>query len=469
MSNITLYPKQQEAVSQTAYEIGFGGSRGPGKTFAGICWLLYDVHHPGLRALVIRRNAEDLKDWVDRATQVYCAYNGAVKVGSPAEFHFPSGAVIRTGHLKDGNAYMKYQGHEYQRMLIEELTQIVREEDYMRLLASCRSTVEGLPAQIFSTFNPGGPGHEWVKKRFIIPAEPGTVFHDRVSGRSRIFVSANVYDNPHIMNHDPEYVKYLESLPPSLRKQWLEGSWEDFEVDGAIFGLEMRDVKDQGRITRVSFDPLLPVDTWWDLGHRDYNVIWFVQQVGREIRCIDYYQVQFSNMRSILYELKARGENIGYQYGKFVLPHDIQVHEYTNGRTRLETFVTYCREIWDREMHLDKDYVIAPAFKVDNVDGIEAARLLLPYVWFDAERCAEGIYSMKSYHRERVDGTNVYKNKPEHDEHSHAATAFMYGAMKTESFVAQRQVQEKKLVEKRVKAFLPQRGNQVNYLTGEMY
>jgi phage terminase large subunit len=269
------------------------------------------------------------------------------------------------------------------------------------------------------------------------------------------------------MENDPEYVKYLESLPSTLRKQWLEGSWEDFDVDGAIFGNEMRDVKQQGRITRIPYDPLLPVDTWWDLGHRDANVIWFVQQVGREIRLIDMYQVQFSNMRAILQELKDRADVLGYKYGTFVLPHDINVHEYSTGVTRAENFVTYMRELFDREMRLDVDYKIAPAMKYGNSDGIDAARDLLPYCWFDAEKCAEGIYAMKSYHREKIDGTNVYKDKPEHDEFSHAATAFMYGAMMTKTFIQRRQETEKTALKAKARIMLPKRQG-VNYLTGEM-
>jgi hypothetical protein len=431
-----------------------------------MAFLLYNVDNPRFRALVIRRNADDLKDWVDRATMFYDRL-GAVKTGNPAEFRFPSGAVIRTGHLKDANAYMKYQGHEYHNIVLEELPQIAREEDYMRLLASCRSTVPGIKPQVFCTANPGGPGHEWVKKRFIVPADPETPFTDPISQRGRIYIPALVYDNPHIMDNDPEYVKYLESLPSTLRKQWLEGSWEDFDVDGAIFGQEMRDAKQQGRITRIPFDPILPVDTWWDLGHRDANVIWFVQQVGREIRLIDTYQVQFSNMRAILQELKDRGDGIGYKYGTFVLPHDINVHEYSTGVTRADNFVTYMRELFDRDMRLDVDYKIAPAMKYGNSDGIDAARDLLPYCWFDATKCAEGIYAMKSYHREKIDGTNVYKDKPEHDEFSHAATAFMYGAMMTKTFIQRRQETEKTALKAKAKILLPKR-HTVNYLTGEM-
>jgi hypothetical protein len=65
--------------------------------------LLYDIDKPRYRALVLRRNADDLKDWIDRARELY-APTGAQFVGNPVEIRFPSGALIRTNHLKDQNA-----------------------------------------------------------------------------------------------------------------------------------------------------------------------------------------------------------------------------------------------------------------------------------------------------------------------------------------------------------------------------
>ena len=55
---------------------------------------------------------------------------------------------------------------EFHRILIEELTQIPREQDYLALIGSCRSTIPELKPQILSTCNPGGAGHSWVKQRF---------------------------------------------------------------------------------------------------------------------------------------------------------------------------------------------------------------------------------------------------------------------------------------------------------------
>lgn len=177
---------------------------------------------------MIRRNAEDLADWLDRANQVYRNF-GAVMTGKPAVFEFPSGAIIRTGHLKDDQAYTKYMGHEYHRMVIEELTQIPNERSYLQLLASCRSTVPGLIPQVFLTANPGGVGHGWVKKRFIDPSPPYKPFPDPTSGRLRIYIPSTVEDNPVLSQADPGYVAFLDALKNTdeeLWKAWRHGDWD---------------------------------------------------------------------------------------------------------------------------------------------------------------------------------------------------------------------------------------------------
>lgn len=223
---------QEFVLTRQEFEILYGGARGGGKTDAGLVWLTDPVNEPRARALVLRRNSEDLTDWIDRAAQMYIPM-GARKVGNPAYFVFPSGYVIRTGHLKDDDAYTKYQGHEYHRILIEELTQIPDEARYLKVISSARSTVPGLKAKVFLTANPGGVGHSWVKKRFKTGSENSnmTSFKDRVSGKSRIYVPARVDDNHTLMQNDPSYVNFLEGLRETdeqLYKAWRNGDWDVF-------------------------------------------------------------------------------------------------------------------------------------------------------------------------------------------------------------------------------------------------
>ena len=201
----------------------YGGARGGGKTDAGFAFLTRYSDHPLCRALVIRKNSDDLSDWIDRARLFY---PHATITGKPAIIKFPSGATIRTGHLKDDQAYTKYQGHEYPKMVIEELTQIPSEESYLKLISSCRSTVEGLEPEVFATANPGGKGHAWVKRRFVDGGTSNKPFRDAKSGRMRIFIPATIDDNITLMEADPEYVSYLDSLPEPLRSAWRDGNWD---------------------------------------------------------------------------------------------------------------------------------------------------------------------------------------------------------------------------------------------------
>lgn len=279
---------QLRVLSRPEFEILYGGSRGGGKTDAGMAWIASkpwkierndngdDIgigahQHKKFRGLVIRRNADDLSDWIARARDFYVDLN-AKFVGNPPVIKFPSGAFIKTGHLKDENAYTKYQGHEYQRILIEELTQIPREEDYLKLISSCRSTVPELRPQIFATCNPGGPGHVWVKQRWVDTARNKT-YPDPISGRTRVFIPAKIGDNPTLMQNDPDYVHYLDSLPDDLRKAWRDGDWDIFA------GQYFKKLREQLHLV----EPFSIPSTWarfrsldWGYGHNTVCLWWAV-------------------------------------------------------------------------------------------------------------------------------------------------------------------------------------------------
>lgn len=227
------YPGMQTRFLQSiAFETLAGGSRGPGKTDVGVVNFAKSKYLSESRArgLVIRKNADDLADWLDRARFYFARYGGVV-TGKPGTVSFPSGYKIRTGHLKDENAYTKYQGQEYQIMLIEELTQIQRELDYLKLIASCRSSIPGLTARVYATTNPGGAGHAWVKKRFVDPSPPNTYFKGKDTQETRIFLPGTVDDNPALMQNSPGYIKFLDGLKETnieLWKAWRLGDWNTF-------------------------------------------------------------------------------------------------------------------------------------------------------------------------------------------------------------------------------------------------
>lgn len=229
--------RQIQALKCTADEVLFGGARGGGKTDTGMAWMLYDIENPKYRGLVLRKNQIDLREWIERA-KVFYSRNKAEFINH--SFHFPSGAIIWTGHLKDSNAYMKYQGGEYHRILIEELSQIASEEQYLALKSSNRSTVPGIVARMFNTTNPDYPGLDWIRNRWKIPSNPDfSKIYETVSdeGIRRVFIPSKIEDNPHLAS-DRNYIATLEEwkkVDPSRYQAWRHGNWGGYKRSGVVY------------------------------------------------------------------------------------------------------------------------------------------------------------------------------------------------------------------------------------------
>lgn len=415
---------QTEALSRAEKEILFGGARGGGKTDAGIVWMVEPeyISNPAYRGLVIRLNATDLGDWLDRAERMYTVLGGK-RVGQPAEFVFPSGAKIRTGHLGDEDAYSKYQGHEYQKILIEELTQIPSETRYLRLLGSCRSTIPGLAAQIFCTTNPNGVGHMWVKKRFI-EGKPVCKTYYANDGGTRVFIPSSVEDNPSLLN-TPDYMQYLESIKesePELYKQWRYGDWTSFQLKGSIYGDLIDNAYKNNRVIRFPIEPSVPVNGLWDLGMDDAMAIWLYQQVGREVRFVGYYENMDEPFQHYYDVLKQLASDKNFVLGIQYIPHDGRVRELSTGVSRLSTLKDLFGED-NVQLNMSEKSAIPGVH-----DGIEGVKRILATAYFHADYCEKGLDQLKMYRRKWNEKMNVYLKDPVHDEFSHCADALRTGA-----------------------------------------
>ena len=209
-----------------------------------------------------------------------------------------------------------------------------------------------------------------------------------------------------------------EELSDARRIMTVEQYAAEFECDpsaaimGAYFGKEMAQAEREGRIGQVAYEPDLPVHTAWDLGVGDDTAIWFFQVAGSEIRIIDYYAANGQGLPHYAAELAARG----YRYGSDFVPHDARVRELGTGRTRGETLVG-----------LNRNPILVPGHKI--MDGINAARLALPRMWFHADKCRDGIEALRQYRTDYDEKTRAFKDTPKHDWTSHAADAFRYLAM----------------------------------------
>lgn len=181
---------------------------------------------------------------------------------------------------------------------------------------------------------------------------------------------------------------------------------------GSYYGETINDLRSKNRVTEVPYDPTTPVDTYWDLGIGDTTAIWFRQRVGTEYRYIDYIELGGVGLQEYVKEIK----NKPYAYGRHVLPHDGAARELGTGRTRQETL-----------LKLGLRTEIQKRQAID--DGINAARNILPFCWFDAVKCARGVEALSNYQREWDSKLNMFKNKPKHDWSSNGSDAFRYSAL----------------------------------------
>ncbi len=201
----------------------------------------------------------------------------------------------------------------------------------------------------------------------------------------------------------------------AFRREYPNTAGDAFKVAvvGSFYGDLMEAADRAGRITRVPWDPSLPVDTSWDLGLNDSNAIWFWQRTGRERRLIDYYENSGLGLDHYAKVLRERP----YVYGEHVLPHDVSVREIGNaGKSRLEVL---------RELGV-QNVTVAP--RTTPQERISASRMALPLCWFDAEKCARGIQALREYRREWIEKLQDWSGAPLHNWASNGADAFGYGA-----------------------------------------
>ncbi|WP_374576095.1 hypothetical protein [Phenylobacterium sp.] len=197
----------------------------------------------------------------------------------------------------------------------------------------------------------------------------------------------------------------------------------DAAAPGAYYASLLAEADKAGRIARVPYDPALRVDTAWDLGIDDYTAIWFFQQVGREVRAIDYYETGGEGLQSVAREAIASKP---YVYGTHHLPHDVMVRELgAAGRSRYETLAGLGVS------------PVAVGAATDPEERINAGRLMIPTTWFDAEKCGPGLDRLRAYRKRWNKTTRSYAG-PLHDAASHGADAFGEFALNRRGAVARR-------------------------------
>jgi phage terminase large subunit-like protein len=223
-----LTTKQAEFLADTSLDVFYGGAGGGGKSYALLLSAAQLVTEPGYHALILRRTHKQLAKadsilglakawWFNRPDVRYWAGDHT--------FAFPSGATIEFGHMDTVDAKYNYQGATYQYVGYDELTQFVEEMHGYLFSRIRRPATSRLWLRMRGAGNPGGIGHQWVKKRYIDP---------RTRVATSRFIPARLADNPNIDQHT--YVQSLTEADPLTRAQILRGDWD--AVEGGRFRRE---------------------------------------------------------------------------------------------------------------------------------------------------------------------------------------------------------------------------------------
>lgn len=243
----------------------------------------------------------------------------------------------------------------------------------------------------FTTYEAARKNPEWFAEK--LPATETGVFTPEQLARERA-----------------EYIAdYGEAEGEAFFEQEYHCSF-DAAILGAVYGHWINQAEKEGRITKVPYDPELPVNTAWDLGFGDATSIWWWQVARNEVRVIDYYENSGQDIAHYCEILESKPYS--YKDSQHYVPHDAGQKLLAAGGRSIVI------QAWDLGVRM----TVYPA--TTHLNSIAAARKTLEVAWFDEDKTAEGREALKQYHFGYDEDKRILSAKPVHDWSSHSADAF---------------------------------------------
>lgn len=249
--------KQEMYINAEQDIVVFGGGAGSGKSFLGSMDFLKHTNDPKFRALVSRRLTPQIvgpggifETFISLHREVY---GDKLRIRKrDGVIQYPSGAEISFRHCQYEDDKHNFQGWQLSAALIDECQQFTQSQ-IVYIMSRLRSEADMRP-KMRMTCNPAGKGHwltnwlEWylldnglpdpdkcgvtrwftMRDNELVWGNSKEEVIEQVQGcqpLSFTFISANVYDNPVLMERQPEYVAWLEGQDRETKEALLYGNW----------------------------------------------------------------------------------------------------------------------------------------------------------------------------------------------------------------------------------------------------
>ena len=283
----TPNPKQRLLYLSAAKFTGYGGAMGGGKSHAlRAKAVMLALAHEKLNILIVRRTMPELRENHILPLRELLG-NVARFSKTEGSFYFPNGSRIRCGYCEQEDDVYRYQGTEWDVILVDEATQQTWFQ-IQYLMSRLRTTKRNFKTRMYLTANPGGVGHNWFKRLFIdrlyLPGERPEDY---------LFIPARVEDNAVLLQADPQYKALLDKLPDKLRRAYRDGDWNVFS--GQFFENLVTRPGENGRWSHV-IEPFEIPGEWkiyrsFDFGYaKPFSVGWWaVDYDGRLYRILELY------------------------------------------------------------------------------------------------------------------------------------------------------------------------------------
>ena len=372
--------------------------------------------------LVVRNKFTDLRD---STMKDFTKYTGKHVPQGTKEAHYANGSVILFRHAKElsglqnvniGWVYIE-QGDEFPtdtqfQLLRGRLRREVEvDEDYWSAIVKGFGGAPVYPflqsmhdkplRQIMTICNANG--HNWAWKMFIKSPKEGY-------SCVQVDSFANESNLPSDFIAD---LRRMEIDSPAKFSQYVMNCHDEVDLDACYWASRLSEIRKDNHMGVIPHNPEVRVHLAADIG-LDCTAIWFFQLVGQKRLFIDYYENtgKFADHYARILDEKKRDE--GYNYGKFIQPHDSNKREMVSKTTFSKMFkdLGYDVKSLKREQNLD--------FGINNVNNV------LKSCWFDENKCELGLEALQHYRREYDEESKTYNPIPLHDWASHPADSMRY-------------------------------------------